>query len=299
MKEIQEKELAFVARHFRPGAFHWKTAWQHFRQANDIRRRGRIGGRRYPAGAPSRPVSWGPVLALCGAFAVLALGIFLFRQNGDGWTSVPVASVAQTVILPDSTHATLAPGATLSFHRRGFGRRDRSVRMDGKVYFAVTHNESLPFEITAGEGFVRVLGTRFQVEADRLGTAVDIVDGRVLFAHAPNGRRQGRSRHRGIPVREADGLVLTRGMHAELPSGATQPVLSEPATANPAAWASRLFRYEDTPLSEVLRELSALFGRDFSTDQPERRLTGEFEGDNPEEILGLIEEALDLKIIRR
>ena len=296
MKEIQDNELSFVARHFRAGAFQWKPAWLRFRQTQGIRRRGRIGGRRYLAGAPSRPVSWGPVLALCGAFAVLALGIFLFRQNGDGWTSVPVASVAQTVILPDSTHATLAPGATLSFHRRGFGRRDRSVRMDGKVYFEVEHNAQLPFEITAADGFVRVLGTRFQVEAGTGGTTVDVVDGRVLFAHAPDGRRQGRGHRKGIPVRERDGVVLTEGMHAELAAGAPRPVVSTPQTGNPAAWASHLFRYQDTPLSEVLQELSSNFGWTLSTDQPDRRLTGEFEGTDLQEILPLIEDALNLTI---
>ena len=72
--------------------------------------------------------------------------------------------------------------------------------------------------------------------------------------------------------------------------------LREPQTANPAAWASHLFRYEDTPLSAVLQELSAQFGKDLSTDQPDRRLTGEFEGTDLREILGLIEEALDLTI---
>ena len=279
MKEIQENELNFVARHFRDGLFSPRRGWRRFRRTRGV-----------------RTFAWG-YAALAGAFAALVLGIFLFERNA--WTTVESAATARTVVLPDRTQATLAPGATLAFYRHGFGRRNRSVRMAGKVYFAVAHQEELPFEITAAEGFVRVLGTRFQVETDSTGTRVDVVDGRVLFAHVPDGRRQGRSARKGVPVREQDGLVLTRGMHAELPSGAAQPALVPAQTANPAAWASHLFRYEDTPLSEVLQELSAQFGQTYRTDQPDRRLSGEFEGTAPDEILSLIEEALDLTITRQ
>ena len=197
MKEIQENELNFVARHFRDGLFSPRRGWRRFRRTRRV-----------------RTFAWG-YAALAGAFAALVLGIFLFERNA--WTTVGSAATARTVVLPDRTQATLAPGATLAFYRHGFGRRNRSVRMAGKVYFAVAHQEELPFEITAAEGFVRVLGTRFQVETDSTGTRVDVVDGRVLFAHVPDGRRQGRSARKGVPVREQDGLVLTRGMHAELP----------------------------------------------------------------------------------
>lgn len=279
MKEIQDEQLAFVARHFRAGLFSPQRGWRRFRRTRGV-----------------RSFSWG-YAALAGAFAALLLGVFLFERNA--WTTVGGSATARTIILPDRTEATLAPGATLAFYRHGFGRRNRSVRMAGKVYFAVAHQEELPFEITAAEGFVRVLGTRFQVETDSTGTSVDVVDGRVLFAHAPEGRRQGHSGRKGVPVREQDGLVLTRGMHAELSSGTIQPVLVPAPTANPAAWATHLFRYEDTPLSEVLQELSAQFGQTYRTDQPDRRLSGEFEGSAPEEILSLIEEALDLTITRR
>lgn len=287
MKEIQEDILRFVAQHWKAGRFEPERAWRRFRVTEKA------------TGPARRPVFGRPVwgYALASVFAVLVLGLFLFRPAP--LTVIPAAADIRTVVLPEGTHATLAPGATLSFRRHGFGRRDRDVTQTGKVYYSVERNESLPFEITASEAFVRVLGTRFQIETDDTGTAVDVVDGRVLFAHAPDRRRLGRTRRNGLPIREKDGIVLTRGMHAELPAGAARPVLSDPKTANPAAWASLLFRYEGTPLEKVLQELSAQSGRAYFTDQPDRRLTGEFEGSEPDEIISLIEEALDLKISRR
>ena len=277
MKEIQEDILRFVAQHWKAGRFEPERAWRRFRVTEKA------------TGPARRPVFGRPVwgYALASALAVLVLGLFLFRPAPR--TVIPAAADIRTVVLPEGTHATLAPGATLSFRRHGFGRRDRDVTQTGKVYYSVERNESLPFEITASEAFVRVLGTRFQIETDDTGTAVDVVDGRVLFAAAPSGARKS--------VREEDGVILTRGMHAELTPGATVPGLSEAESANPAAWATHVFHYENTPLEEVLRELSSHFGRTLRTDAHDRRLTGEFEGEELEEIVSLIESALDIHIV--
>ena len=277
MKEIQEDILRFVAQHWKAGRFGPKQAWRRFRATEEAAE---------PARRPAfgRPV-WG--YALVCALAALVLGLFLFRPAPR--TVIPAAADIRTVVLPEGTHATLAPGATLSFRRHGFGRRDRSVSQTGKVFYAVVRNEAVPFEITADKGFVRVLGTRFQVETDSLGTAVDVVDGRVPFAAAPSGARKS--------VREEDGVILTRGMHAELAPGVMVPALSEAEHANPAAWATHFFRYENTPLEEVLHELSSHFGRTLRTDAHDRRLTGEFEGEELDEIVSLIESALDIHIV--
>ena len=277
MKEIQEDILRFVAQHWKAGRFGPKQAWRRFRATEEAAE---------PARRPAfgRPV-WG--YALASALAALVLGLFLFRPAPR--TVIPATAGVQAVVLPDGSRATLAPGATLSFRRHGFGRRDRAVAQTGKVYYSVERNESLPFEITASDAFVRVLGTRFQIETDETGTAVDVVDGRVLFAAAPSGARKS--------VREEDGVILTRGMHAELAPGARVPGLSEAESANPAAWATHIFHYENTPLEEVLRELSGHFGRTLRTDAHDRRLTGEFEGEELDEIVSLIESALDIHIV--
>ena len=147
------------------------------------------------------------------------------------------------------------------------------IRMDGRLYFCI---EFLHVKPGKGNTFMR---TKLK----------DVVDGRVLFAAAPSGVRK--------TVREEDGVILTRGMHAELAPGVTVPALSEEEHANPAAWATHVFRYENTPLEEVLRELSSHFGHALRTDARDRRLTGEFEGEELGEIVSLIESALDIKIV--
>lgn len=266
MKDNHEQELSFVARYFRRGLFDPARAWKRFRAAN---------GRRSGFGRPA----WGYALACACACALI--GLFLFTRESRRWTTTTVAQTVQELQLPDGSRAVLAPGATLSFHRNGFGRRDRELRMDGTVYFAVARNEALPFEITARDGFVRVLGTRFQVAAGDAATTVDVVDGRVLFAAAGA---------------EEAGLVLTRGMHAELAAGASAPVLGPAEGPNPAGWATHSYRYDNVLLKDVLRELGTQFGCTLSSPDGDRRLTGHFEGEELSEIISLIEEALSIKI---
>ncbi|MCR5352185.1 MAG: FecR domain-containing protein [Bacteroidales bacterium] len=266
MKDINEKELSFVARYFRRGLFNPARAWKRFRAANALR------------SGSGRP-AWG--YALAGVCAALLVGLFLFGR-AERWTTTSVAQTVQELQLPDGSRVVLAPGATLSFHRHGFGRRDREVRMDGRVYFSVARNEALPFEIEAGEGFIRVLGTRFQAVCDSLSTSVDVEDGRVLFRAASGS--------------ESEGIVLTRGQHATLAADTPRPVLGEADCPNPVGWATHSFRYENTPLETVLRELNTQFGCSLSTTESDRRLTGHFEGEELAEIIFLIEEALGITL---
>ena len=266
MQDIQEKELSFVARYFRRGLFNPARAWKRFRAANALR------------SGYGRPV-WGYALAC--ACAVALIGLFLFTGESRRWTTTAVAQTVQELQLPDGSRAVLAPGATLSFHRHGFGRRDRELRMEGTAYFSVARNEALPFEITAGEGFIRVLGTRFQVATDETGTRVDVVDGRVFFSTS---------------CPETGGIVLTRGKHAELAAGAAAPRFCPADSPNPAGWATHSYQYDNTPLTDVLRELGAQFGCTLSTADTDRRLTGQFEGEELDEIVFLIEEALGIQI---
>ncbi len=264
--EIQEQQLSFVARFFRRGYFNPARAWRRFRAAN--------------SSVPgfSRPV-W--AYALAGVCAVVLAGLFLFRADARRWTTTAVAETVQEILLPDGSQAVLAPGATVAFHRNGFGKRDREVRMEGTVYFAVARNEALPFEITAGDAFVRVLGTRFQVARHDDGTCVDVVDGRVLFAACGA---------------EDRGLILTRGMHADLAAGADRPVSGTAESPNPAGWATHLYQYDNIPLEDVLHELGAQFGCTLSSPDGQRRLSGQFEGEDIKEIVFLIEEALGTEI---
>ena len=263
MKEIQDGHLEFVARHYDASALSTRKAWRSVRK--------RISAPRFIHAY---------MMAACAA-AIVVAGVFIFSSDSFNRTTVTAGAVAHKVVLPDGTRLTMAPGATLSYHRRRFAHKDRRVVQTGRVYYEVEHDEALPFEVHTSAALVRVLGTRFQVDEGAAWTSVDVVSGRVLFAASCEGGK---------------GLELTHGMHAELVAGLLVPEMTDAVTMNPAAWATHHFIYDDTPLEAVLEDLSSAFGRTLVCDRQGRRLSGDFHADCLEDAVNIIETTLDVKL---
>lgn len=220
---------------------------------------------------------------IAGVAAAAAVGIFLYLSWLTSWTDYAAYDIAQTFTLPDSSSVTLAPGSTLSLQKH---KDKRLVQMTGKVYFNVRHDDRAPFRVDAGSGFVKVLGTRFQVDS-RDPISVSVVSGKVLFSAIRSGE---------------EALILTKGQSAVLDPAASKPVEITPKHPNPAAWATGEFIYDNTPLPEVLSELSeyydvTLVAFDAGHSSGESRsLSGEFSTSSLPEILNLINSALGTDI---
>ncbi len=220
---------------------------------------------------------------IIGIAAAVIVGIFLYTSWRTSWTDYMAYDIPQTFTLPDSSSVTLAPGATLRLQRH---KDNRLVQMTGKVYFNVRHDDRAPFRVDAGSGFVKVLGTRFQVDS-RDPISVSVVSGKVLFTDSQS---------------DGEGLILTKGQSAVLDPAASKPVEITPKHPNPAAWATREFIYDNTPLPEVLSELSeyydvTLVAFDAGHSSGESRsLSGEFSTSSLPEILNLINSALGTDI---
>ena len=82
--------------------------------------------------------------------------------------------------LPDGTVGWLNSGSSLSYSLPF--NNNRKIALNGEAWFDVVHNEKSPFEITAGNSTVKVLGTSFNVSAYR-GDYIEVVlqNGKVEF----------------------------------------------------------------------------------------------------------------------
>lgn len=267
MSHSEDRNLDFVLKHYRGGAFDTKKAIGRFKDAVGIRRNPR---RRWSIAA----------VAISAASAIL-LGVFLFigREDG-GWAGIGPVYAQQTALLPDGTEVTLAPGSSLRYRMKDI----REVKMDGKVFFDVARDEGRPFEIKADCAFVRVLGTEFMVDVtDKSAAKVFVEEGKVLFAR-DNG---------------TEGVVLTEGMGASLNAGGQIPVIDQTLDINSIAWQRGSFIFERTPLKEVLETLSEHYKVSFAATDLDKQLSGEFYTDDLDLIINLIESALDVTIIRK
>ena len=62
---------------------------------------------------------------------------------------------------------------------------------------------------------------------------------------------------------------------------------------------TKVFRYENTPIKDVLDELSAYYHTPLEASDTTRRVTGEIEAASLEEAIDVLEKTLDLKITAR
>ena len=270
MKTNEDRMIDFVAKSYEENRFDPKKALA----------RSQNGSLRRSLSLSKRTVM---LKRIAGVAAAAAVGIFLYLSWLTSWTGYAAYDIAQTFTLPDSSSVTLAPGSTLRLQKH---KDKRLVQMTGKVYFNVRHDDRAPFRVDAGSGFVKVLGTRFQVDS-RDPISVSVVSGKVLFTDSRS---------------DGEGLILTKGQSAVLDPAASKPVEITPKHPNPAAWATGEFIYDNTPLPEVLSELSeyydvTLVAFDAGHSSGESRsLSGEFSTSSLQEILNLINSALGTDI---
>ena len=147
MSDFEDKHLDFVLKHYQEGKFDTQKAIDRFNEAHGIVQKPR-----------RRVLSW--VSGIAAAAAAVILCVFLFRGNEQQIQLMADAQV-QEFVLPDGTEVTLAPGSKLTYSEKS----PRKTQLEGKAYFEVARDEAVPFEITSDGAFVRVLGTKFMVDA--------------------------------------------------------------------------------------------------------------------------------------
>ena len=271
MKEIEKKCLDFVLRHYRFGRFDTNKAIHRLEEKNTF----------VCTNTNYRPYWHSGIAAtilLCVAFS------FYFYNTGskDDWTKLASGNSIETFLLPDSTAVTLSPRSTVSYRFSDF-RNKRRINITGKVFFEVTKDKKHPFEVYGQLSRVTVLGTRFQVNESSQESNIYVLSGKVLFA----------------AKEQAEGVILTEGMEATLTHGELKPEVVTPGSVNQTAWATQTFIFDNTPISEVLSGLSDFYHVQLTTDDTGKNLNGEFATDSLDEIIDLIENALQIKIEKK
>ena len=266
MSDFEDKHMDFVLKHYQEGKFDTRKAIDRFNEAHGIVQKPR-----------RRVLPW--VSGIVAAAAAVVLCVFLFRGNEQQMIELIANNAVKEFALPDGTEVTLAPGSKLSYSEKS----PRKTQLEGKAYFEVARDEAVPFEITADGAFVRVLGTKFMVDAGSSVKEVYVTEGKVLFAKSS----------------DTEGVILTKDMQATLSPDENVPVIAVEPDVNSIAWQRGSFIFDKTPLREVLETLSKHYKVSFATTDLDKQLSGEFYAEDLDLIISLIESALDVHIIKK
>ena len=159
----------------------------------------------------------------------------------------------RTIDLSDGSQVVLGAASTLRV-ADGFGTTSREVFLAGQAYLRVRHDSTRPFVVNAGGTRTIDLGTAFEVRAyPNEVVRVAVTEGVVAVR-----------RDSGM----VDSTVLQPGDVAEVPESGATVVKRQQNVERLLGWTRGELVFDDTPLSEVARELERWFDIQVHIEDP-------------------------------
>ncbi len=171
------------------------------------------------------------------ASLLLALGLTAFMPNG--WIGIPHSYVAekggrQIITLSDGSGIELNTDSEVRVH---FNRWQRNVEMiKGEAFFTVAHDAKRLFEVRAGSGRIRDIGTAFEVYIKPEQVIVAVQEG-------------------AVEVQVAAKHELAAGQQLAFNGNGEVQVLQNQDVAGLTAWRQGKLMFRDRRLDDVLAEV--------------------------------------------
>lgn len=214
-------------------------------------------------------------------FAAAAAAVAVLLAGGWSMTSVaerltqPVTVYTQLgersqAVLPDGTKIWLNSSSRVEYTASFFSRK-RCVKMDGEVYFEVSHDKHAPFVVSTNGLDVRVLGTRFNIRssAEKHRVITVLLEGSVEASVSGQ-------RGNGVRLRPSQQLIFDTDTKSMF--------LSDIATAERSInWIYGRFSFEHNTLEEIAEELNRYYNVDirFKDDSlRQMRFSGDFQAED-------------------
>jgi len=221
---------------------------------------------------------WSVRVGAIAAVVLLGVGTAVWQaafspgaRSGVGAKQFVTGAQSATIELKDSTVVRLAPHSRLQLLE---ARGVRAVSLEGRAYFAVAKNPSLPFRIRTDAGDITVLGTRFDVETAHRDLRLMVVEGRVAL-RSPDQRK----------------VEVAAGEMSQVKEGRLLPVVRVPDMDAAIGWTGTFLAFQATPLRDALREIERQYHvRVVVTDSAitDRTLTMWFSDEPLDTVVGVI-----------
>jgi ferric-dicitrate binding protein FerR (iron transport regulator) len=142
--------------------------------------------------------------------------------------------------LADHSSVVLTAGSRLEYPP-SFDDADRMVQLQGEGYFSVAPDAAKPFIVHTGTLGVKVIGTAFNVNATIDSVTVQVDNGAVLFFDSN------------------DSVIIKGGMQGVYYMDTHRFLVSNMESRNDYAYATKIFRFQDTRLESVIHALEKAY----------------------------------------
>ena len=181
-------------------------------------------------------------MALAAMLAVVVAGTYWWTFVRAEIFELRTATGEQrTATLPDGSTITLNTGTSATVRLSGMERR--VVLKEGEIWMSVAHETSRPFEVIAGSGTIRDIGTQFTIRKLSDRVTVTVVEGIVeVNTHAA---RSG----------EGSPHIVAKGHQLWYSDDGQVSMVESVDTQAVTAWVQGKLVFRAMPLAEVLREV--------------------------------------------
>lgn len=225
------------------------------------------------------------VAVLMAVLGISTLTFYFGKQNSFGpssklkYTSV-VTDKGQIskVILPDSSIVWLNSGSTLTYDNN-YSFNNRDLKLSGQAFLEVKKNKNLPLVVASGNLMVKVLGTRFDVNAypDENKIKVTLESGEIELLNSAD---------------NSFNYKLSPGEMAEFESITRKVEIKTVESKDYANWKNGELIFVDTPLAEVFKRLERKFDIKIEVNNPrvyKSVFNAKFKNESLKEILDYIQ----------
>lgn len=231
-----------------------------------------------------------PIYGLVAVLAGVLVSVVIWFQLWHNPTITFETDIAQKAMLklPDGSEVTLNRNSSIRFHKSWDDDSVRQVWLEGEAHFKVnpekmTDGKYRRFEVHTEELLIDVIGTVFSVNTTD-NSYVVLESGRVDI------RKKG----------EREVYTLKPGQSVKINTSGDL-VMSETNAQPHISWIDGKILLNDNSLSEIIQFVEGSYGLTIQCDDEnllKRKLSGQIRLDNIDDLLHVLEKALDLVIVR-
>lgn len=213
------------------------------------------------------------------ASIMLVLGIQTYRQTGIEHYRTAKGE-QKTIFLADGSQILLNTDSELTVELQMFRRKVQLAK--GEALFIVKHNPVRPFEVAAGNGMIRDIGTRFDIYTQANQVDVAVLEGEVDI----------------VTHQEQSPVALSAGQAASYDQqGKVRPksITNQQAIT---AWEQGKLIFIEQPLEDVLNQITRYHAVEFQIADPKLRsikISGSFKTSNLQLLLETLEAGFPIK----
>lgn len=241
--------------------------------------------------------------------AILALAIMI-------WPLIPRDSDLYQTDQAERREISLADGSRMNLNSAtsvevNFSDEVRQLKLEkGEGVFDVEHDSMRPFVVLAGKNKIIALGTRFSVyHISEENIQVTVLDGKVAIVPLAQSVETAikqfsndyPSVHQSPNAEQLDSLILEADQQARVSAEGKISSLVEVRAASETAWIEGKLVFDNTPLREVVKELSRYTPGEILVDQsvPNHPVTGIIHIRSSDTMLGLLSQVVPVTPIKQ